>query len=117
HVVKAANGAVPVVATGTFGGPIQEQADFVKKIYSAGVEAVIGITGLLADEKDGDEVFDANVMQLLDLTEKIPIGFYECPVPYKRLISPEQLGRLVNTGRVTYHKDTCLDINQVSAKI
>ncbi|RZM06567.1 MAG: dihydrodipicolinate synthase family protein, partial [Pedobacter sp.] len=52
HVVKAANGAVPVVATGTFGGPIAQQADFVKKIYSAGVDAVIGITGLLAEEKD-----------------------------------------------------------------
>lgn len=117
HVVKAANGAVPVVATGTFGGAIPQQADFVKKIYSAGVEAVIGITGLLAEEKDADEVFDANVLQLLDLTENIPMGFYECPVPYKRLISPEQLGRLVNTGRVTYHKDTCLDIDQVKAKI
>jgi 4-hydroxy-tetrahydrodipicolinate synthase len=117
HVVKAANGAVPVVATGTFGGPIQKQADFVKQIYDTGVEAVIGITGLLAEEKDADEVFDANVLQLLNLTEKIPMGFYECPVPYKRLISPEQLGRLVSTGRVTYHKDTCLDIDQVSAKI
>jgi 4-hydroxy-tetrahydrodipicolinate synthase len=38
-------------------------------------------------------------------------------VPYKRLISPEQLGRIVATGRVTYHKDTCLDINQIKEKI
>src|SRR5690606_17517883 len=36
---------------------------------------------------------------------------------YKRLISPKQLGNLVDSGRVTYHKDTCLDINQVKAKI
>ncbi|RZM21421.1 MAG: dihydrodipicolinate synthase family protein, partial [Pedobacter sp.] len=78
---------------------------------------VIGITGLLAEEKDSDTVFDDNVAQLLSLTEHIPMGFYECPVPYKRLISPEQLGKLVATGRVTYHKDTCLDINQVKAKI
>ncbi|SDL06713.1 4-hydroxy-tetrahydrodipicolinate synthase [Pedobacter sp. ok626] len=117
HVVKSAQGAVPVVATGTFGGPIAEQADFVKQIYNCGVEAVIGITGLLAGEHDGDDVFDANVASLLDLTEQIPMGFYECPVPYKRLISPAQLGRLVATGRVTYHKDTCLDIEQVKAKI
>lgn len=117
HVVKAANGAIPVVATGTFGGAIPQQADFVKKIYSAGVEAVIGITGLLAEENDSDEVFDANVDELLSLTGDIPMGFYECPVPYKRLISPAQLGRLVDTGRVTYHKDTCLDIEQVKAKI
>ena len=117
HVVKVANNKVPVVATGTFGGPIPQQADFVKKIYATGVEAVIGITSLLAEEGEDEHVFDANVSQLLDLTEDIPLGFYECPVPYKRLISPEQLGRLVDTGRVTYHKDTCLDISQIKAKI
>lgn len=117
HVVKAAQGIVPVVATGTFGGPILQQADFVKQIYDCGVEAVIGITGLLAEAEDADEVFDENVARLLDLTEKVPMGFYECPVPYKRLISPKQLGNLVSTGRVTYHKDTCLDIDQVKAKI
>lgn len=117
HVVKATQGAVPVVATGTFGGPIAQQADFVKQIYGCGVEAVIGITGLLAGEHDGDEIFDENVSRLLELTEQIPMGFYECPVPYKRLISPAQLERLVDTGRVTYHKDTCLDIEQVKAKI
>ncbi len=117
HVVKVANGAVPVVATGTFGGAITKQADFVKQIYDKGVEAVIGITGLLADENEGDEVFDANVAQLLDLTDEVPLGFYECPVPYKRLISPNQLGNLVSTGRITYHKDTCLDINQIKEKI
>ncbi|WP_256009849.1 dihydrodipicolinate synthase family protein [Desertivirga xinjiangensis] len=117
HVVTVADGAVPVVATGTFEGSLQQQADFVKKIYSTGVEAVIGITGLLATEEESEEVFNANVFKLLDLTEDIPMGFYECPVPYKRLISPELLGALVSTGRVTYHKDTCLDIEQVRAKI
>lgn len=116
-VVKSTQGSIPVVATGTFGGAIEKQADFVKKIYNTGVEAVIGITSLLAEEQDSDEIFDANVHKLLDLTDGVPMGFYECPVPYKRLISPAQLEALVKTGRVTYHKDTCLDIDQVRAKI
>lgn len=116
-VVKSTQGSIPVVATGTFGGAIEKQADFVKKIYDTGVEAVIGITSLLAEEQDSDEIFDANVHKLLDLTDGVPMGFYECPVPYKRLISPAQLEALVKTGRVTYHKDTCLDIDQVRAKI
>lgn len=117
HVVKIANGNVPVVATGTFGGAIAKQADFVKKIYDAKVEAVIGITGLLAEETDTDDVFEANVHELLSLTDNVPMGFYECPVPYKRIISPKQLGALVSTGRVTYHKDTCLDLDQIKEKI
>src|SRR5476651_1939310 len=33
HIIKVADGNVPVVATGTFGGPISKQADFVKKVH------------------------------------------------------------------------------------
>jgi 4-hydroxy-tetrahydrodipicolinate synthase len=117
EVIKVADGQIPVVATGTFGTDLQQHADFIKRVYATGVTAVIGITGLVAQEIDKDEVFEENVFKLLALTETIPLGFYECPVPYKRLISPDMLGRIVATGRVTYHKDTCLDINQIKAKI
>lgn len=117
HVVQTVNGAVPVVATGTFGGPIETQAEFVKKVHGLGTDAVILITGLLAEETEPDAVFDERVFQLLDRTEQIPVGFYECPVPYKRLISPQQLGQFVATGRVIYHKDTSLDIEQIRQKL
>jgi len=117
HVVQTVNGAVPVVATGTFGGAIEKQAEFVKKVHGLGTEAVILITGLLAGETESDAIFDERVFQLLDCTEQIPVGFYECPVPYKRLISPQQLGQFVATGRVIYHKDTSLDIEQIQAKL
>ncbi|AUD05005.1 dihydrodipicolinate synthase family protein [Spirosoma pollinicola] len=117
HVIKVVNGAVPVVATGTFGGAIDQQADFVKQVHDTGTDAVILITGLLAEETESEAVFNERVFQLLDRTETIPVGFYECPVPYKRLISPENLQLFVNTGRVIYHKDTCLDLDQIKEKI
>jgi 4-hydroxy-tetrahydrodipicolinate synthase len=117
HVIKVVNGAVPVVATGTFGGAISEQADFVKEVSDAGVEAVIAITSLLADESESDEVFNDRVFDLLDQTDKIPLGFYECPVPYKRVLKPAQLADFVSTGRVIYHKDTCLDLGQIKEKL
>lgn len=117
HVVDIVDGQVPIVATGTFEGTIAEQADFSKKIYGTGIDAVILISGLLAKENDSDAVFESNVHQFLDLTPGIPTGFYECPVPYKRVLSAAQLEDFVNTGRVIYHKDTCLDINQIKAKL
>ena len=117
HVIKVADGSVPVVATGTFGGPITKQADFVKEVSDLGVEAVIAITGLLADEQESDAVFNDRVYDLLNQTGKIPIGFYECPVPYKRVLKPEQLADFVSTGRVIYHKDTCLDLTQIKEKL
>lgn len=117
HVVDLVDGQVPIVATGTFGGTIEQQADFTKKIYGTGIDAVILISGLLAKETDSDSIFINNVHQLLDLTPGVPTGFYECPVPYKRVLSAAQLEDFVNTGRVIYHKDTSLDINQIKAKL
>ncbi|OCX53040.1 dihydrodipicolinate synthase family protein [Mucilaginibacter sp. PPCGB 2223] len=117
HVIKVANGEVPVVATGTFEGTVDQQADFVKRVNDAGTDAVIAITGVLAAENESEKVFNDRVFELFDKTDKIPLGFYECPVPYKRLISAEQLTAFVKTGRVVYHKDTCLDLGMIKQKL
>lgn len=117
QIVHDVKGAVPVVATGSFGSSTAEQADFIKKVYDKGVDAVILITGLLANARESSAVFEERVEELLDLTPGIPVGFYECPVPYKRILSPEQLGRFVKTGRVIYHKDTSLDIKSIRGKL
>lgn len=117
HVIKVTDGTVPVVATGTFGGPITKQADFVKRVNDLGTEAVIMIAGLLAEEQDTDQVFDQRVLDLLDQTPGIPMGFYECPVPYKRILNAGQLKQFVESGRVIYHKDTCLDLEQIKRKL
>lgn len=117
YIVKRVDGRVPVVATGSFGATVAQQAASVRDIYQTGVSAVILITGLLAKESDSEDVFRLNVLELLGLTADIPVGFYECPLPYKRTISPQLLGDLVKTGRVKYHKDTCLDIDLVASKI
>lgn len=117
HIIKVVDGAVPVVATGTFGGPIDQQAEFVKKVSDTGADAVIVITSLLAEQDEPDTLFNDRVYELFEKTGNIPLGFYECPVPYKRLLSPQQLIDFVATGKVIYHKDTCLDINIVKAKL
>jgi 4-hydroxy-tetrahydrodipicolinate synthase len=116
-VVDQVAGRVPVVATGTFGGPVSEQAEFVKRIYQTGVQAVIIISGLLADENESDAVFLERATALIALTDDIPLGFYECPVPYKRLINSEVLAELLKSGRVVYHKDTCLDSKEVALRL
>jgi 4-hydroxy-tetrahydrodipicolinate synthase len=117
HVVNVAGGTVRVVAAGTFGGEISIQADCVKNIYETGVDAVIILVNMLASQGEPDEVFNDNMFKLLELTDHTPMGFYECPEPYKRLISPEQLKMFVDTNRIIYHKDTCLDIDQVKLKL
>lgn len=116
QVLKTANGRVPVVAAGNFGEPGQQQADFIKAVYATGVQAVIVLTSLLADKDESAVVLEQRITDLLALTGDIPLGFYECPVPYKRVLAPHLLAKFVRTGRVIYHKDTCLDIERVREK-
>lgn len=117
HVVDQVAGRVPVVATGSFGGPMTSQADFVKRIYDTGIQAVILTTCQLAFPEDSDAVFLDHLHQLMNQTDNIPLGLYECPVPYKRLISSQLLANILPTGRIIYHKDTSLDADEVERRL
>lgn len=117
HVIKIVNGRVPVVATGSFGGTLELQAEFIKRMHDAGVNAVIIITGIMAGVHEEDEVLNDRIFELLRLTGEIKLGLYECPVPYKRIVSAGQLKQFVATNRITYLKDTCLNLELVKAKL
>ncbi len=117
HVVKQARGRVPVVASGSFGDSMEEKAAYAKKITDTGIEAVVLITSHFADRDDRDETLLANFNKLFDLTGAILFGTYECPAPYKRILSADVLKQLVATGRLIYHKDTCLVPSAVKEKL
>lgn len=116
-VVEEVAGAIPVFSTGTFCGPLKEQADFCKRIYDTGITAVVAITSILANENDADKTLLSQVAELFSLTGNIRFGFYECPVPYKRVLSPLLLKQIVDTNRIVYYKDTSLDLEAVMQKV
>lgn len=117
HIVKEVRGRVPVVATGSFGLTISDKAEFAKKIYDTGINAVILITGHFANVEDSDEVLVNNFEKMFRLTPGIPLGMYECPAPYKRILSAEVFKRLLESDRLVYHKDTSLELERIKAKI
>jgi len=121
HVVNSVQGRVPIVATGSFGLTIEDKAEFANKIYDTGIDAVILITGHYANVEDNDDVLLRNFDKMFRLTRRlehdIPMGLYECPAPYKRIITPEVFRSLLNTGRLVYHKDTSIDLEKVKAKL
>ncbi|MEP6676735.1 MAG: dihydrodipicolinate synthase family protein [Ferruginibacter sp.] len=117
HIVRYVNGRVPVVATGSFGLTIEDKAEFTKKIFNTGINAVILITGHFANIEDGDDILLMNFDKMFNLTGNIPLGLYECPAPYKRIISAQVFKTLLNTDRLVYHKDTSIDLEAVKAKL
>jgi 4-hydroxy-tetrahydrodipicolinate synthase len=117
HVVNYVNGRVPVVATGSFGSTMSERVEFAKEIYQTGVSAVILITSHYATKEESDIVLLDNIERMLELTDNIPMGLYECPSPYKRIVSPEVFKSLLETNRLVYHKDTSIDREMIKAKL
>ena len=117
HIVKYVNGRVPIVATGSFGLTIEDKAEFTKKIYDTGIDAVILITGHYARIEDDDDVLLRNFEKMFQLTGNIPLGMYECPAPYKRILGRDVFRQILSANRMVYHKDTCIELQNVKAKL
>ena len=117
RVVQRANGRVPVVASATFGGSLEPQADFMKRMAETGVAAVVILPCQLVAPEEDEATLKRQIERLMALTDALPLGVYECPKPYHRLISPELLAWVAQSGRFLYFKDTCRNIDGIRAKL
>lgn len=118
QVVARVAGRVPVVATGTIGvGDLAGEAACLRQMAATGVDAAVVITGQVVPREADDAQAEALLLRLAELAGDAPLGLYECPRPYKRLLTAGSLGRLAASGRWLYHKDTACEVAQTSAKI
>ncbi len=115
-VKKQVGGRGVVVSTGTYGGAIEEQATFCKTIAEC-CDAVVVNTATLVPKDADDAAWQAAAARLLELTGDVPLGLYECPVPYKRLLSPALIKWCADSGRFHFHKDTCCQMGDIRAKL
>ena len=116
-VVRRVNGRFPVVATGSFGDTASKKATFSKKLADTGVDAVILITSHFAAPEDSDETMIRNLEAYLNQTHSLALGTYECPSPYKRVLSLEVLDFLLGTGRLIYYERHHRDIEHIRKKL
>lgn len=117
-VVEYAAGRVGVISSGQLSTDLETQVKEVEAIAATGPDAVILLSNQFAKEEESDEVWWENLKKLLSrIDPAIKLGFYECPYPYKRVISAEMLGRVAATGRFYMMKDTCCDTAAIKAKL
>ncbi len=116
-VLQRTNGRVPVVATGTFGMNLDVHIRTIKILHELGVAAVILVTSLIARASESDEIFKNKMNRILAGTQSIPLGLYECPEPYKRLLEPDMVEYLANTGRFLFYKETSCDTRVMKTKL
>lgn len=106
-----------VVSSGHISNTLEDQAKELNAVYASGTDALILITNRLDPRNEGDDVFIANAEKLLSmLPADAKLGLYECPHPYKRLVTPRILDWCLQTGRFYYMKDTCCDADLMAKR-
>ena len=106
-----------VVSSGHVSDTLEDQARELCAIYESGTDALILITNRLDINNEGDDVFIENAKKLLEMLPKdAKLGLYECPHPYKRLVTPKILKWCLETGRFYYMKDTCCDASVIKER-
>lgn len=107
---------IKVVASGHVADSVEDQIREAQAVIDAGVGAYVFISNKFARQEEDEEVVKKNITYLIDHIEAPSFGIYECPYPYKRVLSPELLKWVADTGRFAFLKDTCCDTVQLKAK-
>ena len=111
-------GRVPVVASGHTASGLSQQIDQLGRMAETGVDSVIMISNRFAMPGEGDDVVLANLQRITAaLPDTVGLGIYECPYPYKRLLSDEVVDWCARSGRYTFIKDTCCRIDTITRRV
>lgn len=116
-VVTAVAGRVPVVASGNVSHDFQAQLREIEAMAGSGVDAVVLVTNRFAARDEEDGYWLERIAVILDRFPGMYFGLYECPYPYKRLLTPELLRECVETGRFLFVKDTTCDLAAMDEKV
>jgi 4-hydroxy-tetrahydrodipicolinate synthase len=113
EAVQAAQGRVPVAATGNLGANLEEHIRFARQVADAGADVVMLVVPEFLDQEDELERY---YMTLAESVEA-PLGLYECPVPRSFHLSVNLVARLARSGRFIAYKETSCDIDKIRAHL
>lgn len=117
-VKEAAAGRVPVIASGHISDAFEDQVKELNAMAGTGIDALVLITNRLASQEESDDVWIERLERLLtELPEDVTLGLYECPYPYKRLLTPKTIKWCADQERFRFLKDTSCDIDAIRAKL
>lgn len=117
-VVRQVAGRVPVVASGHISDDPHGQLEELTVAANSGADGVVLVTNHLDPKNRGTTTFRGNLDWLLErLPGDIPLGLYECPAPYRRMLSDEEIRICLDTGRFVLLKDVSCDLDIVKRRV
>jgi 4-hydroxy-tetrahydrodipicolinate synthase len=117
-VARANRGRMQIVASGHTATSLTGQLRQIEAMMQVpGVGAYVLVSNALDPENKGDEVFMKNFEASVRAFPEISFGIYECPKPYKRLVSTPCLREMAQSGRLVFLKDTCCDPGRIRERL
>lgn len=117
-VCRMTAGRAPVLASGHISGEIADQKAELSAMADTGIDCLVLVTNRLDPSNSGGEAFRAHLGELLaSLPADLPLGLYECPAPYRRLLSDDELKFCRDTGRFVALKDVSCDLETVRRRV
>ncbi|HML47158.1 MAG TPA: dihydrodipicolinate synthase family protein [Clostridia bacterium] len=116
-VVRAAAGRLPVIVSGHTASDPAEQLEELREMAQTGAEALVLVANRMAAAEEDDARWIERADALVKALPEISLGIYECPYPYKRLMTAETLRWCAQTGRFAFLKDTCCHSGQIREKL
>lgn len=106
-----------IVASGHVADDLDRQIYEAKAFADTGIDAYVFISNRFASADESDDVLLKNMGHAAEALPDTALGVYECPYPYKRLLTPYVLKRMSETGNYRFLKDTCCDLGQLKEKL
>ncbi|MDF1777104.1 MAG: dihydrodipicolinate synthase family protein [Rhizobiaceae bacterium] len=109
---------MPVIASGHISETIDDQVDELSLMANTGADALVLVSNRLDPNNAGTESFRHALAEILRrIPSDIPLGMYECPAPYRRLLSDDELKICRDTGRFVVLKDVSCDFETVKRRV
>lgn len=117
-IVERVDGRVPVVASGHTANAMSQQVEQLGAVAETGIDGLILISNRLALPGESDrEVLDALQQLTAALPQDIDLGIYECPYPYKRMLSDDVVSWCAASNRYTFIKDTSCSLPVIERRV
>lgn len=117
-VVEQVAGRIPVMASGHISDDLETQINELQAMSECGSDVLVLVTNHLDPENKGSDVFYEYLNTLMaQLPKELPLGLYECPAPYRRLLTDEELQFCANSGRFVALKDVSCDLATVTRRV
>ncbi len=117
-VVELANGRVPVIAGANHRELFEDQIAELAATAKAGVDALVLLSSRIAPESASADEWRGRLQRLVEHSPTdLPLGLYESPAPYRRLVDVDTLAWCVGSGRFLFLKDTSCSLENITTKL